>query len=53
MAVFRRENGQWKLMAYTEAPMSPLTMVRKMLQEQVPDDFSDYIKVQKEAATPK
>jgi len=52
MAVFRRKDGQWKLTAYTEAPMSPLTMVRKMLQEQVPDDFSDYIKVKKESSTP-
>ena len=52
MAVFHRKDGKWKLMAYTEAPMSPLTMVRKMLQEQVPNDFSDYIKTQKEDAAP-
>jgi ketosteroid isomerase-like protein len=48
IAIFRRKDGQWKLTAYAEAPMSPLTMVRKMLQEQVPDDFSDYIEAQKE-----
>ncbi len=48
MAVFRKKDGQWKLTAYAEAPMSPLTMVRKMLQGQVPEDFPDYIKTQKE-----
>lgn len=52
MAVFRRKDGQWKLMAYTEAPMAPLTMVRKMLQEQVPGDFSDYMEAQKEGTAP-
>jgi ketosteroid isomerase-like protein len=44
MAVFRRVDNQWKLVAYTEAPMSPLTMVRKMLQKQVPEDFDEYLK---------
>ncbi len=52
MAVFRRRDGQWKLAAYAEAPMAPLTMVRRMLQEQVPEDFSDYIKEQRDAARP-
>jgi ketosteroid isomerase-like protein len=31
MAVFRQRDGQWKLVAYAEAPMAPLTMVRRML----------------------
>ena len=50
MAVFRRHDGQWKLVAYAEAPMAPLTMVRRMLQEQVPEDFADYIEQQRDAA---
>jgi len=52
MAVFRRKNGQWKLLAYTEAPMAPLTMMRKMLQEQVPEDFPDYIESKKKSTAP-
>jgi ketosteroid isomerase-like protein len=44
MAVFRRKDGEWKLMAYAEAPMAPGTMVRRMLQDAVPDDFDDYLK---------
>ena len=32
MAVFVREAGAWKLSAYTEAPMGPATMVKKMMQ---------------------
>jgi ketosteroid isomerase-like protein len=41
MAVFRRKDGQWKLIAYGEAPMAPLTMVRKMLENAVPADFPE------------
>jgi len=52
MAVFRRRDGQWKLAAYAEAPMAPLTMVRRMLQEQVPEDFADYIEEQRDTAKP-
>jgi len=33
MAVFVRNGDDWKLTAYTEAPMGPATMVRKMMQE--------------------
>jgi ketosteroid isomerase-like protein len=43
MAVFRRKDGEWKLTAYAEAPMAPLTMVRKMLEQSVPADFNEYI----------
>jgi ketosteroid isomerase-like protein len=43
MAVFRKKDGQWKLVAYAEAPMAPATMVRKMLQEAVPEDFDEYL----------
>lgn len=32
MAVFARADDGWKLSAYTEAPMGPMTMVRKMMQ---------------------
>jgi ketosteroid isomerase-like protein len=32
MAVFVRTDGNWQLTAYTEAPMGPGTMVRKMMQ---------------------
>ena len=32
MAVFARVDGDWKMSAYTEAPMGPATMVRKMMQ---------------------
>jgi len=32
MAVFRRKNGEWKMIAYAEAPQAPLTMVRKALK---------------------
>lgn len=52
IAVFRKKDGEWKLTAYAEAPMAPLTMVRKMLQEKVPDDFADYIREQKVNAAP-
>ena len=47
MAVFRKKDGQWKLLAYAEAPMAPLTMVRKMLQNQVPEDFDEYLEQQR------
>lgn len=47
MAVFRRKDGQWKMVAYGEAPMAPLTMVRRMLQDAVPADFEQYLKDQK------
>lgn len=43
MAVFRKKDGEWKLAAYAEAPMAPLTMVRKMLQDAVPEDFDEYL----------
>jgi len=36
MAVFVRDAGQWKLSAYTEAPMGPATMVKKMMQKSPP-----------------
>ena len=39
MAVLRKVDGDWKLMAYTEAPMAPLTMVRRMIEGQVPGGF--------------
>lgn len=32
MAVFRRKNGEWKMIAYAEAPQAPLTMIRKALK---------------------
>ncbi len=32
MAVFRRKAGEWKMIAYAEAPQAPLTMVRKALK---------------------
>ena len=32
MAVFVRADGDWKMTAYTEAPMGPATMVRKMMK---------------------
>ncbi len=32
MAVFRKKNGEWKMIAYAEAPQAPLTMVRKALK---------------------
>ena len=43
MAVFRRVDGEWKLTAYAEAPMAPLTMVRKMLENAVPEDFEEFL----------
>ncbi|TDJ44672.1 MAG: nuclear transport factor 2 family protein [Gammaproteobacteria bacterium] len=46
LAVFRKTGDGWKLTAYAEAPMSPLTMVRKMLQKAVPDDFDEYLDTQ-------
>ena len=36
MAVFVREDGAWKMSAYTEAPMGPATMVRRMMKENPP-----------------
>jgi len=47
IAVFRNVDGNWKMLAYAEAPMAPLTMMRKMLQDQVPEDFDEYIEKQK------
>jgi ketosteroid isomerase-like protein len=32
VAVFRRCAGEWKLLAYAEAPQAPLTMVRRLAQ---------------------
>jgi ketosteroid isomerase-like protein len=32
MAVFVKTGGEWKMTAYTEAPMGPATMVRKMMK---------------------
>jgi ketosteroid isomerase-like protein len=29
VAVFRRKDGEWKMIAYAEAPQAPLTMIRK------------------------
>ncbi len=43
MAAFRKKDGERKLTAYAEAPMAPLTMVRKMIYDQVPDDFDEWL----------
>lgn len=43
IAVFRRKDGEWKLAAYAEAPMAPLTMVRRMLEQAVPADFDEFL----------
>jgi hypothetical protein len=32
MAVFVKAGDSWKMTAYTEAPMGPATMVRKMMK---------------------
>lgn len=32
MAVFRRKDGEWKMIAYAEAPQAPLTMIRKAVK---------------------
>ncbi len=32
MAVFRRKDGEWQMIAYAEAPQAPLTMIRKALK---------------------
>lgn len=47
MAVLRKKDGEWKLVAYAEAPMAPATMVRRMLEDQVPEEFEAYIETQK------
>ncbi|MDJ0927380.1 MAG: nuclear transport factor 2 family protein [Gammaproteobacteria bacterium] len=49
LAVFRKKDDGWKLVAYAEAPMAPLTMVRKMLENAVPEDFDAYIESQRPA----
>ena len=36
MAVFRKQDGAWKLTAYAEAPMSPGAMVRRKMKELPP-----------------
>jgi ketosteroid isomerase-like protein len=46
MAVLRRKDGQWKFVTYGEAPMAPLTMMRRMLEKAVPADFNDYLREQ-------
>jgi ketosteroid isomerase-like protein len=40
MAVFVRDESNWKLSAYTEAPMGPATMVRRMMKA-VPAESED------------
>ena len=45
MAVFVKEDGQWKITAYTEAPMGPASMVRRMMKEKpakTPEEEADY-----------
>jgi ketosteroid isomerase-like protein len=45
MAVFVRDDKDWKLTAYVEAPMGPATMVRKMMQAvpaQTEKQIADY-----------
>jgi ketosteroid isomerase-like protein len=32
VAVFRRKDGEWKMIAYAEAPQAPLTMIRKAVK---------------------
>jgi ketosteroid isomerase-like protein len=49
MAVLRRQDDGWKLVAYAEAPMAPLTMVRRMLENQVPENFEADIEAQETA----
>lgn len=50
MAVFRRaDDGGWRLVAYAEAPMAPLTMVRRMLENAVPEDFETWLEAQETA----
>jgi len=49
MAVLRKKDGEWKLVAYAEAPMAPATMVRRMLEDQVPEEFEAYLEDQKAA----
>ena len=44
MAVFRRNEEGWKLVAYAEAPMGPLTMIRKMIEDAVPETFHESLK---------
>ncbi|MBM4196381.1 MAG: nuclear transport factor 2 family protein [Gammaproteobacteria bacterium] len=51
-AVFRRRGEEWKMISYVESPMAPLTMVRKMMQRQVPDDFDEFVKAQPKAIPP-
>jgi ketosteroid isomerase-like protein len=51
-AVFRRKGGEWKMVTYAEAPMAPLTMVRRMQQDKVPEDFDEFIKAQPPAIPP-
>lgn len=46
MAVFRQKDGEWKMTAYAEAPMAPLTMVREMIYGQVPEDFDEWLEQQ-------
>jgi hypothetical protein len=48
LAVFRKHEGEWKLTAYAESPMSPLTMVRKMMENAVPEEFVEHLKKQHE-----
>jgi hypothetical protein len=51
-ATFRRRDGELKMITYAEGPMAPMTMVRKMMQNAVPDDFDEFIKAQPKAVPP-
>ena len=44
MAVFRKTDDGWKLASYTEAPMAPGTMLRKLIESSVPEDFEQWMK---------
>ena len=44
MAVFHKTDDGWKLASYTEAPMAPGTMMRKLIEASVPDDFEQWMK---------
>ena len=43
MAVFRKKPDGWRYVAYVEAPLNPITQMRRMSREAVSDDFADFV----------
>lgn len=46
IALFRREQGQWKILGQFDAPMSLISQVRRLQEEALSADFLEYARAQ-------